>query len=104
MNKRRTVSVVYLGPPGSMGFDQQYKVQLTDIHQWCPSEVKTGADTGQSSREPGRWTKYMLSKAAGDTQRGVEHADDTSRRYPGTAMDGQSKGYPTATKTGRLKA
>lgn len=46
MNKRRTVSVVYLGPPGSTGFDQQYKVQLTDIHQWCPSEVKTGPDTG----------------------------------------------------------
>jgi len=33
------------GPPGSTDFDQQYKVQLTDIHQWCPLEVKTGADT-----------------------------------------------------------
>lgn len=46
----------------------------------------------------------MLSKAAGDTQLGVEHADDTLRQYPGTAMGGQSKGYPTATKPGMLKA
>lgn len=33
-------------PPGFMGFDEQYKVQLTDIHQWCPSEVRTAAHTG----------------------------------------------------------
>jgi len=44
----------------------------------------------------------MLSKAAGDTQLGVEHAGDTLKHYPGMALGGQPKGHPRARKIGRL--
>lgn len=89
------------GPPGSMDFDQQYKVQLTNIHHGVLQRSKLElilVSVFTENLEDG--TKCTLSKVAGDTQTG----GGACRRYPETVpWNGQSKGYPRARKTGRLK-
>lgn len=40
------VAELQAGPPGPGGFDQQYEVQMTNTHSWCPSRIRTGAKTG----------------------------------------------------------